>query len=63
MKGRLFRPVSIDAALMYGFLHASKHQAGEARTLVFRFVSVWVRTGNEWKLTFLQNAKPVVPAA
>ena len=57
------RPLSDDTALMYGFLHASKHQSGEERTLVFRFVSVWVRDGNGWGLSFLQNAKPVTPSA
>lgn len=61
-EGTVVRPISADAALMYGFLRASKHQAGETRTLVFRFVTIWVRTENEWRLTFLQNAKPVAPA-
>lgn len=55
----IVRPVAADTALMYGFVHATKQQAGEERTLLFRSVSVWVRDGDEWKLTFQQNAKPV----
>lgn len=60
-EGTVVRPVADDTALMYGFLHASKQQAGDMRSLLFRFVTVWVRAGDGWKLTFQQNTKPVSP--
>jgi ketosteroid isomerase-like protein len=51
------RPLN-DSALLYGLLHARKEEAGDTRDLLFRFVSVWVRSDGAWQLSFLQNLKP-----
>jgi ketosteroid isomerase-like protein len=51
------RPLN-DAALLYGLLHARKEEAGDTRQLLFRFVSVWVRSDDGWRLSFMQNLKP-----
>jgi ketosteroid isomerase-like protein len=51
------RPLN-DTALLYGLLHARKEEAGDTRQLLFRFVSVWVRSDDGWRLSFMQNLKP-----
>ena len=56
------RPLD-GSALQYGLLHASKEEAGAVRQLLFRFVSVWVRGDDGWRLTFMQNLKPQLGAA
>lgn len=56
-KEPVVRQVGERTALMYGYLHATKHQHGEKRPLIFRFVGVWVHHGTDWKLSYLQNAK------
>ena len=54
------RPLN-DTALLYGLLHARKEEAGDTRHLLFRFVSVWVRSDDGWQLSFMQNLKPQRP--
>ena len=54
------RPLN-DTALLYGLLHARKEEAGDTRQLLFRFVSVWVRSDDAWQLGFMQNLKPAQP--
>jgi ketosteroid isomerase-like protein len=51
------RPLN-GSAPQYGLLHASKEEAGAVRRLLFRFVSVWVRSDDGWQLAFMQNLKP-----
>ena len=54
------RPLN-GTALLYGLLHARKEEAGDTRQLLFRFVSVWVRSDDAWQLGFMQNLKPAQP--
>jgi hypothetical protein len=42
-------------------LHARKEETGDTRQLLFRFVSVWVRSDDGWQLSFMQNLKPQRP--
>jgi ketosteroid isomerase-like protein len=55
------RPLN-GSALQYGLLHASKEEDGGVRQLLFRFVSVWVRSDDGWQLAFMQNLKPQLGA-
>ena len=50
------RPLN-DTALLYGLLHARKEEAGDTRQLLFRFVSVWVRSDDGWRLSLNDHGR------